>query len=80
MVKNLSANRGDTAVPWVGKMPWRRKRQPVLVFLPGKAHGQRSMEGYRPQCCKELDMTKQLSAVQQHKSSQRLHNKHAQEQ
>jgi len=21
--------------PWVGKMPWRRDRQPVPVFLPG---------------------------------------------
>ena len=23
--------------PWVGKIPWRRKRQPTPVFLPGKA-------------------------------------------
>ena len=22
--------------PWVGKIPWRRKRQPTPVFLPGK--------------------------------------------
>ena len=22
--------------PWVGKIPWRRKRQPTLVFLPGE--------------------------------------------
>ena len=26
--------------PWVGKIPWRRKWQPALVFLPGKCHGQ----------------------------------------
>ena len=25
--------------PWVGKIPWRRKWQPILVFLPGKSHG-----------------------------------------
>ena len=22
------------------KIPWRRKWQPILVFLPGKSHGQ----------------------------------------
>ena len=26
--------------------PWRRKRQPIPGFLPGKSHGQRSLEGY----------------------------------
>ena len=34
--------------PWVGKIPWRRKWQLTLVFLPGKFHGQRSMAGYSP--------------------------------
>ena len=24
----------------VGKIPWRRARQPIPVFLPGKSHGQ----------------------------------------
>ena len=32
--------------PWVRKIPWRRKRQPTLVLLPGKSHGQRSLAGY----------------------------------
>ena len=32
--------------PWVGKIPWSRKWQPTLVFLPGKFHGQRSLVGY----------------------------------
>ena len=32
--------------PWVRKIPWRRKWQPTPVFLPGKCHGQRSLEGY----------------------------------
>ena len=32
---------------WVGKIPWRRKWQPTLVFLPGESHGQRSLVGYR---------------------------------
>ena len=31
---------------WVGKIPWRRKWQPILVFLPGKSHGQRRPAGY----------------------------------
>ena len=34
--------------PWVGKIPWRRKWQPALVFLPGKFHGQRSLAGHSP--------------------------------
>ena len=34
--------------PWVGKIPWRRKRQPTAVFLPGNSHGQRSLAGYSP--------------------------------
>ena len=34
--------------PWVGKIPWRWKRQPTPVFLPGKSHGHRSLAGYSP--------------------------------
>ena len=37
--------------PWVGKIPWRRKWQRSLVFLPGESHGQRSLEGYSPWGC-----------------------------
>ena len=32
--------------PCVGKIPWRRKWQPDLVFLPGKSYGQKSLTGY----------------------------------
>ena len=32
--------------PWVRKIPWRRKWQPIPVFLPGKSHGQRSLMGH----------------------------------
>ena len=28
--------------PWVGKIPWGSKWQPIPVFLPGKSHGQRA--------------------------------------
>ena len=30
------------------KIPWRRKWQPIPVFLPGKSHGWRSLSGYSP--------------------------------
>ena len=43
--------------PWVGKIPWRKKRQSTPVFLPGKAHGQRSLVGYSPWGHKESDVT-----------------------
>ena len=29
-------------------MPWKKKWQPTLVFVPGKSHGQRSLGGYSP--------------------------------
>ena len=38
--------------PCVQKIPWRRKWQPSPVFLPGESHGQRSLVGYGPWCCK----------------------------
>ena len=43
--------------PWVGKIPWRKKRQPTSVFLPGKSREQRSLVGYGPWDTEELDMT-----------------------
>ena len=47
--------------PWVRKLSWRRKWQPTPVFLPGEFHEQRSLAGYSPWGCKELDMTEWLS-------------------
>jgi len=38
--------------PWVRKIPWRRPWQSIPVFLPGEPHGQRSLTGYTPKCCK----------------------------
>ena len=48
--------------PWVRKIPWRRKWQPIPVILPGKSHEQRTLVGYSPWSCKESDTTEQLSA------------------
>ena len=63
MVKNLPAV-WQTQVqfsPWVGKIPWRRARQPNPVFLPGKSHGQWSLVGHSSWSPKDSDMTEQLS-------------------
>ena len=57
MVKNLLQFRRRRFKPWVGKIPWRRKWQPTPVFLSGKSCGQRSLVGYSPWGCKELDKT-----------------------
>ena len=46
---------------WVGKIPWKRKWQPTLVFLPEEFHGKRSLVGYTPWGCKESGMTYQLN-------------------
>ena len=46
--------------PWVGKIPWRRKWQPISVFLPGKSHGRRSLVSYSPWGREESDTTEQL--------------------
>ena len=48
-VKNPPANARHKRCgfdPWVRKIPWRRAQQPTPVFLPGEAHGQRSLVGY----------------------------------
>ena len=31
---------------WVRKIPWGREWQPTPVLLPGKSHGQKSLESY----------------------------------
>ena len=41
--------------PWVGKILWRRARQPTPVFLPRESHGQRGLVGYSPRVHKESD-------------------------
>ena len=51
---NPPANAGDSFDPWVGKIPWRRKWQPLLVFLPGKPHRQRNLVGYSLRGCKRV--------------------------
>ena len=45
----------------VRKIPWRRKQQPIPVFLPEKSHGQRRLAGYSPKGHKQPNTTEQLS-------------------
>ena len=59
-VKNLPAvmETWVRSLGQVGKIPWRREWQPTPVFLPGKSHGQRSLEGYSSWGRKESVTTK----------------------
>ena len=57
VVENLPA----VQETWVWSLGWeyprRRAWQPTPVFLPGEFQGQRSLVGYSPWLCKELDTT-----------------------
>ena len=49
LVKNLPANAGDSGLTLgSGKIPWRRKWQPISIFLSGEYHGQRSLASQSP--------------------------------
>ena len=65
VVKNPPANAEDIRdvglMPGSGRSPWRRKWQPTPAFLPGKPHGQRSLEGYSPRGHTESYTTGQLN-------------------
>ena len=60
IVKNPPADAGDRGVsgsiPGLGRFPGE-EMEPAPVFFPGKSHGQRSLVGYSPWGCKELDRT-----------------------
>ena len=59
--KDPACNAGDMMRcafhPWVGKILWRRARQPSPGFLPGESHGQRGLAGYNPWGHTESDRT-----------------------
>ena len=60
MVKNLPTNAKDAgSIPGSGRSPGVGNDNPIPVFLPGESHGLRTLEGYSPWGCEELDMTKQ---------------------
>ena len=72
--ESTCANAGDVdLIPGLGtSIPWRRKWQPTPVFLPGESHGQRSLVGYSPEGCKELDTTNPPSHLRLIKTGENL--------
>ena len=61
VVKNPPVNIEDSGD--MGQIPGSGRSlggDPIPVFLPEKSHGQRSLEGYRPNGCKESDMTEHI--------------------
>ena len=58
VVKNTPANEGEAgdmrSIPGLGKIPWRREKQPTLVFLPGEGNsGNKQLLKLQPwnRCC-----------------------------
>jgi len=48
-VENPPAGAGDPgSIPGSGRSPREGNGNPIPVFLPGEAHGQRSLLGYSP--------------------------------
>ena len=45
------------SIPGSGRSPGEGNGNPSPVFLPGEFHGQRSLVGYSPWGCKELETT-----------------------
>ena len=60
VVKNLPAMQKTRFDPWVRKIPWRREWLPTPIFLPGEAHGWKSLMDYSPRGHRESDTTEQL--------------------
>ena len=59
--KASACNVGDlSSIPRLGRVPWRRKWQPIPVLLLGKSHRWRSLVGYSSWSRKELDTTERL--------------------
>ena len=55
-----ACNAGDLgSIPGLGRFPGGENGN-FPVLLPGKFHGQRSLVGYSPRGCKELDTTERL--------------------
>ena len=75
-MKNLPVIQ-ETMETWVRSLGWEdpleeENGNPLQYFLPEQSHGQRSLVGYSPKGCKELDMTKQTQRQKEVKSSRGL--------
>ena len=61
-VNNPTANAGDVGlIPGSGRSPGAGNGNPLSHTCP--FHGQRSLAGYSPLCCKESDMKEQLNTT-----------------
>ena len=60
--KESAGNERDIGlIPGLGRFPGREHGNPLQYSCLENPHGQRSLEGYSPWGCKELDETEQLS-------------------
>ena len=58
VIKNLLANEGDLgSIPVLGRSPGGGHDNPLQYYCLENPHGERSLMGYSPWGCKELDMT-----------------------
>ena len=63
--KESACSAGDSgSIPGLGRFLGRGHGNPLQYSSLENPHGQRSMAGYSPWVCKELDMTKLLSTSQ----------------
>ena len=63
--KQCAYNAGDLgSVPELGRSPGEGHGNPLQNSCLETPHGQRSLVGYSPWSCKELDTTEQLSTAQ----------------
>ena len=64
-----SACNAETLVQSLGwEYPLEREWLPTPVFLPGESHGLRSLVGYSPWGCKELEKTERLTLPKEGKN------------
>ena len=63
--KDSACQLKETKEMWVQSLGWEDPLEEEMAvhssILAGRFHGQRSLTGYNPWGCKELDMTEQLS-------------------
>ena len=60
--KESACNAGDSgSIPGLGRSPEGGHCNPLQYYYLENPHGQRSLVGYSPWGCRELDMTEQLS-------------------
>ena len=67
--KEFTCNPGDLgSIPELGRSPGEGYGNPLQYSCPENPHGQRSLAGYSPWVCKELDTTKWLSTILENKN------------